>query len=299
MAPERVVIVPGGKVTMFFAILMFGEEGAEIIAPNPGFSIYESMIRFSGARPVPMALAEDRDFSFDAEAVLDLITPATRLIILNSPANPTGGVVPRRELDRLVEGLGRHAHVAVLSDEIYSRMLYDGHEHASLLGYESLADRLIVLDGWSKTYAMTGWRLGYGVWPADLVQAATRLAINCHSCVNAATQYAGIAALAGRQDAVVDMMAQFGRRRRVIVDGLNSLPGFRCRLPGGAFYAFPNISGTGLDATTLQDRFLEEAHVATLAGTSFGAHGEGFLRLSYASSIDAIRTAIERMRAVL
>ncbi len=178
-------------------------------------------------------------------------------------------------------------------------MLYDGHEHASLLGYESLADRLIVLDGWSKNYAMTGWRLGYGVWPADLVQAATRLAINCHSCVNAATQYAGIAALEGPQDAVADMMAQFGRRRRVIVDGLNSLPGFRCRLPGGAFYAFPNISGTGLDATTLQDRFLEEAHVATLAGTSFGAHGAGFLRLSYASSIDAIRTAIERMRAVL
>ena len=299
VAPERVVIVPGGKVTMFFAILMFGEEGADIIAPNPGFPIYESMIRFSGARPVPMALAEDRDFSFDAEAVLDLITPATRLIILNSPANPTGGVVPRRELDRLVEGLERHPGVAVLSDEIYSRMLYDGREHASLLGYESLAERLILLDGWSKTYAMTGWRLGYGVWPADLAEAATRLAINCHSCVNAATQYAGIAALAGPQDAVVDMMAQFDRRRRVIVDALNTLPGFRCRLPGGAFYAFPNISGTGLDAATLQDRFLEGAHVATLAGTSFGAHGEGFLRLSYANGIDAIQSAIERMRAVL
>ncbi len=299
VAPERVVVVPGGKVTMFFAILMFGEASAEIIYPNPGFPIYESVIRFSGARPVPMALAEENDFSFDAEAVLDLITPATRLIILNSPANPTGGVVSRSELDRLVEGLERHPNVAVLSDEIYARMLYDGREPISLLGYESLADRLILLDGWSKTYAMTGWRMGYGVWPAELAGAATRLAINCHSCVNAATQYAGIAALEGPQDAVDHMMKAFGERRQVIVDGLNSLPGFRCRKPGGAFYAFPNVSGTGLDARTLQDRFLDKAHVATVAGTSFGAHGEGFLRLSYANGLDPIRAAIERMRDAL
>ena len=299
VAPERIVVVPGGKVTMFFAILMLGEPGAEIVTPDPGFPIYESVIRFTGARPVPMSLLEERDFSLDAEAVLALITPRTRLIILNSPANPTGGVVEREEMDKLVAGLERHPRVAVLADEIYSRLLYDGREHITLLGYENLAGRVILLDGWSKTYAMTGWRLGYGVWPEALVEPATRLAINCHSCVNAAAQHAGIAALEGPQDAVDDMVAAFARRRRVIVDALDELPGFRCRMPGGAFYAFPNIAGTGLEAPALQDRLLEEAGVATIAGTSFGARGAGYLRFSYANSIENISTAVARIRDVL
>ena len=188
-------MVPGGKVTMFFAILMFGEPGAEIMYPNPGFPIYESVINFTGAKAVPIPLLEENDFSFSAESVLAAITPDTRLIIINSPANPTGGTVTRAELDKLVAGLEAHPHVAVMSDEIYSRMVYDEQEHVSLVGYKELEDRLILLDGWSKTYAMTGWRIGYGVWPASLVEAATRLAVNCHSCVNAATQIAAIEAL--------------------------------------------------------------------------------------------------------
>ena len=239
--PDNVVVVPGGKPTMFFAVLMFGQPGVEIMYPNPGFPIYESVIRYSGATPVPIALEESNGFAFSAEAVLAQITPRTRLIIINSPANPTGGVTPRAEIDKFVAGLADHPHVAVLSDEIYSQMLYEGREHVSLLQYPEIRDRLIVLDGWSKTYAMTGWRLGFAVWPDDAVGPATKLAINDHSCVNAATQYAGIAALTGPQDAVADMMVAFDARRRLIVEELNSLPGVRCSDPGGAFYAFPNI----------------------------------------------------------
>ncbi len=297
--PDHVLVVPGGKVTMFFAILMFGEPGAEILYPNPGFPIYQSVIRFSGATPVPIALYESTGFSFDAEEVIGRIGPATRLIILNSPANPTGGVVPRDQIDRLVEGLARFPHVAVLSDEIYSRMLYDGREHVSLLTYPELGDRLILLDGWSKTYAMTGWRLGYGVWPAGLIEAATRLAINCHSCVNAAAQFAGIAALTGPQEPVDEMVAAFAERRRVIVGELNQIAGFRCIEPGGAFYAFPNVEATGLGAAELQARLMDQAGVAVIAGTSFGAHGEGYLRFSYANSVDNIREATRRIRACL
>jgi aspartate/methionine/tyrosine aminotransferase len=296
---DHVVVVPGGKPTMFFAVLMFGEAGAEIMYPNPGFPIYESVINYSGATAVPYGLSEANGFAFDAEAVLALITPATRLIIVNSPANPTGGVTPRAEIDKLAAGLAAHPQVAILSDEIYSRMLYDGREHVSLLQYPEIRDRLIMLDGWSKTYAMTGWRLGYAVWPEQLVEHATRLCINDHSCVNAATQYAGIVALTGPQDAVDDMMAAFDERRRVIVSELNQIPGFRCADPAGAFYAFPNIEGTGLSAREAQDRFLTQAGVATIAGTSFGAWGEGYLRFSYANSIDNIRDAIRRIRACL
>ena len=297
--PDRIVIVPGGKPTMFFAILMFGEKGAEIMYPNPGFPIYESVIAFSGAEPVPIPLYEDSGFSFNADEVLDKITLRTRLIIVNSPANPTGGVVARDELDRLVAGLEAHPQVTVLSDEIYSRMVYDGLGHASMLSYESIRDRLILLDGWSKTYAMTGWRIGYAVWPEALVEPATRLAINVHSCVNAATQYAAIEALTGPQDSVAAMVAAFDRRRAVIVDALNAIPGFRCTRPLGAFYAFPNIAGTGYDARDMQDLLLARAGVATIAGTSFGALGEGYLRFSYASSVDNIREAMERIRACL
>ncbi len=299
VSPDRIVVVPGGKVTMFFAILMFGEPGVEILYPNPGFPIYQSMIEFSGAKAVATPLLEDMDFSFDADQVLSLITPRTRLLILNSPANPTGGAVSKSELDRLVAGLAEHPQVAILSDEIYARMNYDGHQHVSLLSYPELEDRLILLDGWSKTYAMTGWRMGYAVWPEALVESATRLAVNCHSCVNAPAQFAGIAALEGPQDAVDEMVAAFDRRRGVIVDGLNALPGFRCRRPVGAFYAFPNIEGTGMDARTLQNRLLEEAGIATVAGTSFGAFGEGFIRFSYANSVENIRRALDRIRTLL
>jgi aspartate aminotransferase len=299
VSPDRVLVVPGGKVTMFFAILMFGEPGAEILYPNPGFPIYESVIRFSGATPVPIALHESAGFSFSAAEILDKITPRTRLIVINSPANPTGGVVPRAELDRLVAGLARHPRVAILSDEIYGEILYDGAEHFSLLGYPSIRDRLILLDGWSKTYAMTGWRMGYGVWPESLFAAAERLAINCHSCVNAAAQFAGIAALTGPREPVERMVAAFAERRALIVAALNGLPGFRCARPGGAFYTFPNVAGTGVDARTLQRRLLEEAGVATIAGTSFGEFGEGYLRVSYANSREAIAAAIERIRKLL
>jgi aspartate/methionine/tyrosine aminotransferase len=293
--PGLVLAVPGGKVTMFFAVLMFGETGAEIMYPNPGFPIYESVIKFSGATPVPIPLLEANGFAFSAEDVLSRITPKTRLIILNSPANPTGGATPRAEVGKLVAGLTRHPNVAVLSDEIYGQMLYDGLEHASLLQYPEIRDQVILLDGWSKTYAMTGWRLGYAVWPKSLIEGATRLAINCHSCVNAPTQFAGIAALTGPQDAVHEMVAAFDTRRRAVVEELNAIPGVSCITPRGAFYAFPNISKTGLAAKTLELSLLEEAGVATIAGTSFGKYGEGYLRISYANSIENIREAIGRI----
>jgi aspartate aminotransferase len=295
VSPEQVLVVPGGKVTMFFALMMFGEAGAEIIYPNPGFPIYESVIRFSGAEPVPMPLHEEKGFSFSAEEVLGKITARTRLIIINSPANPTGGAVPRAELDRLAAGLERHPQVAILSDEIYGEMVYDGAEHVSLLTYPALRDRVILLDGWSKTYAMTGWRLGYGVWPKALFAAAERLAINCHSCVNAAAQYAGIAALNGPKEAPRRMVAAFAERRALILRALNALPGVRCAVPGGAFYAFPNITGTGFESRALQTRLLDETGVATVSGTSFGGFGEGYLRFSYAASTAAIEEAMTRI----
>ena len=278
---------------------MFGEPGVEILYPNPGFPIYESAINFTGAKAIPIPLQEDNAFSFDADTVLDLITTKTRLIILNSPANPTGGYVPKYQLDRLAAGLEAHPHVNILSDEIYSQMLYGGRRHTTMLSYENLRDRVIMLDGWSKTYAMTGWRLGYAVWPAHLVEPATRLAINCHSCVNTAAQYAGIAALTGPQDKIQEMVTAFDERRQVIVDALNDLPGFRCMDPGGAFYAFPNITGTGMTASEAQNKFLDSAGVATVAGTSFGSYGEGYVRFSYANSIENIKTAINRIRQCL
>lgn len=297
--PDRILIVPGGKPTMFFSCLMFGEDGAEIMYPNPGFPIYESAIRFSGATPVPIPLHEETGFSFDPDEVLDRITPNTRLIIVNSPANPTGGVVSGDDLDTLVAGLAAHPHVCVLADEIYSRMVYDDRPHASLLGYEEIRDRLILLDGWSKTYAMTGWRLGYSLWPEPLIDHAVRLCVNDHSCVNAAAQYAGIEALTGPQHAVDEMMRAFDERRRVIVGELNDIPGVRCVMPGGAFYAFANVSGTGAASQDLQMRLLEEAGVAAVAGTSFGEYGEGFIRFSYANSVDNIREAMRRFRELL
>ena len=297
--PGLIMIMPGGKPTMFFACLIFGQPGAEILYPNPGFPIYESSVKFSGATAIPYPLSEANGFAFSAEEVLSKITARTRLIILNSPANPTGGVVPKAEFDRLVAGLADWPEVYVMSDEIYGQMLYDGREHTTLLAYPELRERLILLDGWSKTYAMTGWRLGYSLWPKEVFPHVEKLAVNCHSCVNAPTQFAGLAALTGPQDAVRAMVEAFDGRRRVIVGELNQIPGFRCVEPGGAFYAFPNIEGTGMSSKELQTKLLEEAGVAVISGTSFGAYGEGYLRFSYANSTENIREAIRRIRACL
>ena len=299
VSPANVVIMPGGKPTMFFAIMMFGQPGAEIMYPDPGFPIYRSMIEYTGAKPVPIVLREANEFAFSADEVLTGITKKTSLIILNTPGNPTGGAVPEVEIRKLIKGLEKHPHVTIMADEIYSQMLYGGREHVSFLRFPEIRDRLIILDGWSKTYAMTGWRLGFSVWPAPLVEKVVRLAVNCHSCVNAPTQFAGIAALDGPQDAVHAMVKAFDERRKVIVPMLNQLPGFTCVDPGGAFYAFPNISGTGMTARELQNKMLEKAGVATVAGTSFGIHGEGYVRFSYANSTENIKRAIERIGRLL
>jgi aspartate/methionine/tyrosine aminotransferase len=295
VSPELVMIVPGGKVTMFMAILMFGEPGAEILYPDPGFPIYRSMIEFTGAKAVPVPIREENGFAFSAEETLALITPKTRLLIINSPANPTGGVTPKSEIDKLVKGLARFPDVAIMSDEIYAQMTYDGEKHQTLLAYPEIRDRLILLDGWSKTYAMTGWRMGYSVWPKPLYDAARKLAVNSFSCVNASAQYAGLEALTGPQDEVHKMVAEFDRRRKVVVEGLNKLPNVSAATPKGAFYAFPNISKTGWRAKPLASALLEEAGVATIGGPDFGVYGEGFIRLSYANSTENILRALERI----
>jgi len=293
--PDLVMIVPGGKVTMFMTILMFGEPGAEILYPDPGFPIYRSMIEFTGAAPVPVPIREENGFAFSAEETLRLITPRTRLLILNSPANPTGGVTPKSEVDKLVAGLERYPDVAVMSDEIYDQMVYDGERHVCLLSYPSLRERLILLNGWSKTYAMTGWRLGYSVWPRKLYDYGRKLAVNSYSCVNAPTQFAGLAALTGPQDDVVKMVKAFDVRRKVVVEGLNALPGVSCATPKGAFYAFPNIKRTGWKAKPLASALLEDAGVAIIGGPDFGILGEGYVRLSYANSTENILRALDRM----
>lgn len=299
VSPESVMIVPGGKVTMFMAILMFGEPGAEILYPDPGFPIYRSMIEYTGATPIPVPIREENGFAFSAEETLSLITPKTRLLIVNSPANPTGGVTPKAEVDKLVAGLARSPDVAIMSDEIYDQMLYDGEKHVCLLSYPEIRDRLILLNGWSKTYAMTGWRMGFSVWPKPLYENARKLAVNSHSCVNAPAQWAGLAALTGPQDAVGMMLAEFDRRRQAVVKGLNALPGVSCIVPKGAFYAFPNVSQTGWKAKKLASALLEDAGVATIGGPDFGVHGEGYIRLSYANSLPNIERALERMGAFL
>jgi aspartate aminotransferase len=295
VSPDEIMIMPGGKPTMFMSILMFGEPGADILYPDPGFPIYRSMIEFTGARPVPVPIREENGFAFSATETLALITPQTRLLILNSPANPTGGVTGKGEVDALVTGLERFPDVAVMSDEIYDHMVYDGEQHVCLLSYPSIRERLILLNGWSKTYAMTGWRLGYAVWPGKLYDYARKLAVNLHSCVNAPTQYAGLAALKGPQDAVATMVAEFDRRRKVVVEGLNRLPGVSCATPKGAFYAFPNIRRTGWKAKALASSLLEDAGVAVIGGPDFGILAEGYLRLSYANSTENIRKALDRM----
>lgn len=297
--PDNVLVVPGGKPTMFFAMLMLGEPGVEIMYPDPGFPIYASMVGFSGATPVPIRLEETDGFSIDPDRVLSRISDRTRLLILNSPANPTGGVIGRSELDALVAGLEEHPDVYVMSDEIYSRIVFGGSEFVSLLEYPQILDRLILLSGWSKNWAMPGWRLGWGLWPDSLIEGAETLQINANSCANAAAQIAAIEALRGPQDAVADMVNAYEKRTSYIAEALDGLPGVRCQPPRGAFYVFPNISGTGLGSDEMQDRLLDEADLAVVSGASFGDNGEGFIRLSCAASMGELEEAITRIKRFL
>jgi aspartate aminotransferase len=295
--PDRVVVTPGAKPIMFFTILALAGPGDEVLYPDPGFPMYESITSFAGATPVPVPLRESNGFRIDVAELERLITPRTRLLIINSPHNPCGSALTREDCAAIAELAQRH-DLVVLSDEVYWAIRY-GHEHASVLDFDGMADRTILLDGWSKTYAMTGWRLGFGVFPPALVEPITRLAINSVSCTSAFSQYAAIAALGGPQDAVARMVTEFRTRRDVIVGGLNDIPGVSCVEPQGAFYAFPSITGTGLTASELAERLLYKAGVAALPGTAFGPWGEGFLRLSYANSIPNIRIALDAIKSLL
>jgi aspartate/methionine/tyrosine aminotransferase len=297
VAPDRVVVTPGAKPIMFFTILALAGPGDEVLYPDPGFPMYESITAFAGATPVPVPLRERNGFRIDTEELERLVTPRTRLLIINSPHNPCGSALTREECAAIAEIAQRH-DIAVLSDEVYWAIRY-GTEHASVLDIDGMADRTILLDGWSKTYAMTGWRLGFGVFPPALVEPVTRLAINSVSCTSAFSQYAAIAALDGPQDAVRKMVAEFARRRDVITAGLNDIPGISCAQPQGAFYAFPNIAGTGLTDGQVQDRLLQEAGVAALPGSSFGPNGAGFLRLSYANSVENIQAALAAIKSAV
>ncbi len=295
---DDVVVTPGGKPVMFFTMLALVDEGDEVIYPNPGFPIYESMIDFAGGTAVPIQLEEARDFSLDVEKLCALVNERTRLIILNSPHNPTGGILTRAELEAIAETVRRFPDLYILSDEIYSRMIYEG-EHASIAALPGMRERTIVLDGFSKIYAMTGWRLGYGLFPAELAPAVARLMTNSNSCTNAATQLAGVAALTGPQGEAEAMVAEFKRRRDLIVRGLNTIPGITCKMPHGAFYVFPNITGLDMTSREVADLLLYGGGVATLAGTAFGRFGEGYIRLSYANSTENIEKALEHIHSTL
>ncbi len=295
---NQVVVTPGGKPIMFFVILACGDEGDEVIYPNPGFPIYESVINFIGAKPVPLPLREANEFRVDVDELERLITPKTRMLIINTPGNPTGGILTREDTRRIAELAVKH-DLIVLSDEIYSRILYDGFEHVSITTFPGMPERTIILDGFSKTFAMTGWRLGFGIMPEELVPKIAQLQINSNSCTASFVQMAGVSALSGPQDEIDEMVKEFTRRRDVIVDGLNAIPGFRCHRPLGAFYVFPNITGIGKSSRVIADHLLEHAGVACLSGTAFGSHGEGYLRFSYANSIENIRKALDRIRAAV
>jgi aspartate aminotransferase len=297
VSPEQVVVTPGAKPVMFFAALMLCQRGDEVMYPDPGFPIYESVAAFAGATPVPLRLRPDTGFRLDLDMLRAKLTDRTRLLILNSPNNPTGSIIPRADLEAIAD-LVRGRNLVVLSDEIYGEIMYEG-EFASIASAPGMPEQTIILDGFSKIHAMTGWRLGYGVMPVPLAERMTQLMVNSASCTAAMVQRAGLAALTGPREPAQAMVAEFRRRRDVIVAGLNEIPGFRCRAPEGAFYAFPDISGTGLSSTALADRLLNEAGVAVLAGTAFGAGGEGFLRLSYANSLDNIGRAVDRIRSAV
>jgi aspartate aminotransferase len=296
--PDQVVITPGAKPIMFYAIMALAGPGDEVLYPDPGFPMYESITAFAGATPVPIPLREANQFRIDTEELESLISERTRLLVLNSPHNPCGSALTADDCAAIAEIAQRH-DLTVLSDEVYWAIRYGDQPHASVLDYEGMAERTILLDGWSKTFAMTGWRLGYGVFPPALVEPITRLAINSVSCTSAFSQYAAIAALDGPWDAVASMVEEFRRRRDLIVAGLNDLPGITCVEPAGAFYAFPNITGTGVSSTELAARLLTEAGVAALSGTAFGSHGEGYLRFSYANSVDNIGAALKAIAGLL
>jgi aspartate aminotransferase len=291
---ENVCVVPGGKPIMFFVLMALLEEGDEAIYPNPGFPIYESMINFLGAKAVPIPLVEERGFSFDLNVLQDSLTPKTKVLILNSPHNPTGGVIPPDDI-RAIADMVRERDLLVLSDEIYTRMYYE-NEPLSITTLPGMQEKTCILDGFSKTYAMTGWRMGYGVMPTWLVDPVNKLMVNSNSCTATFTQRAGIAALNGPQDDVTKMVQEFRRRRDAFCAGLNSLPGFRCAIPGGAFYAFPNITGTGRKSKELSEALLQEAGVACRSGTAFGEYGDGYLRFSIANSYEKLMDAVERIR---
>jgi aspartate/methionine/tyrosine aminotransferase len=291
---DEIVITPGAKPIMFYAMMATLDEGDEVIYPNPGFPIYESVINFLGAKPVALPLKEEKEFRFDISDLEDRITKKTRMLIINTPQNPTGGILTREDLQAIAE-LAVANNLIVFSDEIYSRMTYDGFQHSSILEFPGMKERTIMLDGFSKTYAMTGWRLGYGMMPASIASIVAKLQTNCTSCTSSFTQVAGIEALNGPQDAATEMIEEFRRRRDVIVDGLNEIPGFRCHRPQGAFYVFPNIEGTGYSSQRMADYLLNTAGVACLSGTAFGQFGEGFIRFSYANSIENIRKALDRV----
>ncbi len=295
VSPDEVVVVPGGKPIIFFSLLALADTGDEVIYPNPGFPIYESMIRYVGAKPVPIRLREEKDFRLDVDELASLINDRTRLIILNSPQNPTGGVLPQRDVEEIAEAIGDR-NIFVLSDEIYSRLIFEGR-HFSIMSLPDFRERTILLDGFSKTYAMTGWRMGYGVMRPDLATHMTRLMTNSNSCTASFTQVAGVEALRGDQASVDRMRDEFQRRRDVFVAGLNQIKGFSCRLPKGAFYAFPNITKTGWPSKKLADALLEEAGVACLSGTSFGEYGEGYLRFSVANSLENLQKALDKIQS--
>jgi len=295
--PENIVVTPGAKPILFFSILALVDEGDEVVYPNPGFPIYESVINFVGAKPVPVPLREEKEFSFDLDEMRELVTDKTKLIIVNTPQNPTGGVLTAADMKGIAELAEKH-DAWILSDEVYSKMVYDG-KHVSIYDYPEVRDRVILLEGHSKTYAMTGWRLGYAAMPVDLAAQISKLQTNSNSCTASFTQIAGIEALTGPQDESLKMMAEFKARRDLIVDGLNDIPGFSCLKPKGAFYVFPNITGTGRKSKELEEFLLEEAGVAGLSGTSFGKYGEGYLRFSYANSQENIRKALEMIRKVI
>ena len=297
--PERVIIMPGGKPTMYYAITLFGEPGAEIIYPDPGFPIYESMINYTGAKAVSVNMLDNKDFSMNPEKILSLINKNTRLLILNNPNNPTGAFTEKNKIDQLAVGLKKFPNVAILSDEIYSRQIFDGKKMPTFFDYPDLYDRLIVLDGWSKAYSMTGWRLGWSVWPEKLVEHVIKFCVNNHSCVNAAIQFGAIAALDGPDDSINIMMEKFTQRRNLIYKLLNELPGVECSLPGGAFYAFPNVKGTGISGKEFAKKCLHEAGVAIVPGTAFGRNAQDFVRFSFAASRDNISQALENIKKIL
>jgi aspartate/methionine/tyrosine aminotransferase len=297
--PERVIIMPGGKPTMYYAITLFGEPGAEIIYPDPGFPIYESMINYTGAKAVPINILENKDFSMNPQKILSLINDKTRLIILNNPNNPTGGFTGKNKINQLAEGLKKFPHVAILSDEIYSRQIFDQKKIPTFFDYPDLYNRLIVLDGWSKAYSMTGWRLGWGVWPEHLVEHVIKFCVNNHSCVNAAVQFGGIAALDGPDNSIMMMMDKFTKRRKLIFEGLNSINGIECSLPGGAFYAFPKVIGTGMNGQEFAKKCLHEAGVAIVPGIAFGKKAADYVRFSFAASQEDISKALEKIRKML